>query len=92
MSKTKPQKQLRRPYQALLDKQEEVNQALTELPGWTISTSLALFSPVPPPNLIRDELIKTGSGAALFHNSSIPWLSQPLNLAFVNTLHTIYGV
>jgi hypothetical protein len=37
-------------------------------------------------------LIKTGSGVALFHSNSIPLKSQPLNLAFVNTLHTICGV
>ena len=92
MSKTKPQKQRRRPNQALPDKQEEVNQAFTKLPARTISTSLALFLPVPPPNLTGDELIKTGSGAALFHSNSIPRKSQPLNLAFVNTVHTICSV
>ena len=37
-------------------------------------------------------ITEEGSGAALFHSNSIPFSSQALNLAFVNTLHTIHGV
>ena len=32
---------------------------------------------------------KTGSGVALFHSNSIPVVSQALDLAIVNVLHTI---
>ena len=56
MSKIKQQKQRRRLYQALQDKQEEVDQAFTKLTAWKISTSLALFAPVPQPNLVEAEL------------------------------------
>ena len=32
---------------------------------------------------------KTGSGVALFHSNSIPFVSQALDLVNVNVLHTI---
>ena len=56
---------------------------------WTNSTSLALFSSVSQKNLDDLYRLETGSGVALFHSNSIPFVSQTLDLVNVNMLHTI---
>ena len=57
--------------------------------AWTNSTSLALFSSVSQKNLDDLYRLETGSGVALFHSNSIPFVSQTLDLVNVNMLHTI---
>ena len=53
---------------------------------------LALFSSELQNNLNDVYRLKTGSGVALFHSNSIPFVSQALDLAVVNELHTIRSV
>ena len=65
-----------------------IDQPLT----WTNSPPQALLLKPAGQNPSGSNSRETGSGAALFHSNSIPFLSQALNLAFVNKLHTTHGV
>ena len=71
-----------------MEKKTSIDQPL----AWTNSPSQALLLTPAVLNRSDHDLRETGSGVALFHSNSIPFLSQALHLAFVNTVNTIRGV
>ena len=74
------------------DQQEKENRALIKPLTRTNSPPQALLLKPADQNPSGGNSMGTGSGVALFHSNSIPFLSQALHLAFVNTVHTTRGV